>query len=174
MPDTGKIHVYYGHGKGKTTAAIGQAVRAAGSGLKVLFVQFLKDNSSGERNVLEKVSNITCFQGKDKITFVSRMDSREKDLLRKENKEIMDEAGKVCDSFDMLVLDEVLCAVWLKVLDEDILLQFLKQKKESVEIVLTGHEVTEKVLEIADYATEIRKIKHPFDKGLRARKGIEY
>lgn len=174
MPDTGKIHVYYGHGKGKTTAAIGQAVRAAGSGLKVLVIQFLKDNSSGERNILEKVPNITCFQGKDKIKFVSRMDSREKDLLRKENEEIMDEAGRICDDFDMIILDEVLCAVWLKVLDEDILLQFLRRKKESVEIVLTGHEVTEKVLKIADYATEIRKIKHPFDKGLRARKGIEY
>lgn len=174
MPDTGKIHVYYGHGKGKTTAAIGQAVRAAGSGLKVLVIQFLKDNSSGERNILEKVPNITCFQGKDKIKFVSRMDSREKDLLRKENEEIMDEAGRICGDFDMIILDEVLCAVWLKVLDEDILLQFLRRKKESVEIVLTGHEVTEKVLKIADYATEIRKIKHPFDKGLRARKGIEY
>lgn len=174
MPDTGKIHIYYGGGKGKTTAAIGQAVRAAGNGLKVLVVQFLKDNSSGERYILEKIPGITCFHGKDKVKFVSRMNEEEKRNLKEYNENVMDEISKVCDFFDMIILDEILCAVWLKVLDEDRLLQFLERKKEQLEIILTGHEATENVLKIADYVTEIRKIKHPFDKGLKARKGIEY
>lgn len=174
MPDTGKIHIYYGCGKGKTTAAIGQAVRAAGSGLKVLVVQFLKDNCSGERKILERIPDITCFHGKDQVKFVSRMNEEEKRNLKEYNENIMDEIGKVCDFFDMVILDEILCAVWLKVLNEDILLQFLERKKEGIEIILTGHEATEKVLKIADYVTEIRKIKHPFDKGVKARKGIEY
>ena len=77
MADTGKVHVYYGHGKGKTTAAVGQAVRAAGAGLRILFFQFLKDNSSSERMILEKIPGITCVAGKDKVKFYHQMKEEE-------------------------------------------------------------------------------------------------
>ena len=174
MPGTGEIHAYYGHGEGKTTAAVGQAVRAAGSGLKVLVYQFLKDNSSGEREILGSVPGITCLPGKEHVKFLSRMDTAEKAELKKENEKKLDEIGKLCGSFDMVILDEVLCAVWLEVLEEDSLVRFLQEKRSSAEIILTGHEISGKVLGIAGYATEFKKVKHPFDKGLKARKGIEY
>lgn len=174
MENSGKIHVYYGYGKGKTTAAVGQAVRAAGAGLRVLVFQFLKDNSSSERAMLERLPNITCIPGKDKVTFYRKLGEEEQRALKKYNQDMLDEIVKLCDSFDMLVLDEALCAVMLGALAEDSLLDFLRNKPKGLEIILTGHEVSEKVLGIASYATEMTKRKHPFDAGLRARAGIEY
>lgn len=86
----------------------------------------------------------------------------------------LDEIVKLCDFFDVVFLDEILCAISLRVLDEDRLLGFLKTKPRRLEVILTGHEVSEKVLEIASYATEMKKRKHPFDAGFGARAGIEY
>ena len=174
MENDGKIHVYYGQGKGKTTAAVGQAVRALGAGLKVLVFQFLKDNVSSERTVLEKLPGVTCIPGRDKAKFYWEMSETERMEIKNYNKMMLDELIKLCDSFDVLFLDEILCAVSLKVLDEDILLDFLRNKPRGLEVILTGHEVSGKVLEIASYATEMKKRKHPFDAGLEARLGIEY
>lgn len=174
MADTGKIHVYYGHGKGKTTAAVGQAVRAAGAGFRVLFFQFLKDNSSGEREILKSIPGITCIAGRDKIKFYRQMDKSERTELINYYIKKLDEIVKLCDSFDVLILDEALCAVSIGALDEDRLLELLRHKPKELEVILTGHEVTENLLEIASYATEMKKKKHPFDAGLRARLGIEY
>ena len=102
------------------------------------------------------------------------MSETERLEIKNYNKMMLDELIKLCDSFDVLFLDEVLCAVSLKVLDEDILLDFLRNKPRGLEVILTGHEVSGKVLEIASYATEMKKRKHPFDAGLEARLGIEY
>ena len=96
MMGTGRIHMYYGDGKGKTTAAVGQAVRAAGYGLQVLFFQFLKDNSSNERKILEAVPGITCLPGRDQVKFVSRMNGDEKAELRHYNNKALDEIVKFC------------------------------------------------------------------------------
>ena len=167
MIGTGRIHVYYGDGKGKTTAAMGLVLRAAGSGLDVLMFQFLKDNSSSERIILEQIPNVTCLPGKDRVKFVSKMNADEKARLK-------DEIIKFCGPFDVLVLDEILCAVQLGVLSEEKLVEFLEHKPRGLEIVLTGHVVSDKVLELADYVTEIRKVKHPYDQGITAREGIEY
>ena len=156
--NNGLIHLYTGEGKGKTTAAMGLVLRAAGSGLDVLIFQFLKDNSSSERIILEQIPNVTCLPGKDRVKFVSKMD----------------EIIKFCGPFDVLVLDEILCAVQLGVLSEEKLVEFLEHKPRGLEIVLTGHVVSDKVLELADYVTEIRKVKHPYDQGITAREGIEY
>mgnify|MGYP001026051704 CR=1 FL=1 len=174
MGDEGKIHVYYGEGKGKTTAAVGQTVRAAGAGLRVLVFQFLKDNSSSERMVLEKLPGVTCIPGRDKVKFYSQMSEAERLDIKNYNKMMLDEIIKLCDSFDILFLDEVLCAISLDALDEDRLLGFLRAKPKRLEVILTGHEVSGKVLEIASYATEMKKRKHPFDAGFGARAGIEY
>ena len=173
MIGTGRIHVYYGEGKGKTTAAMGLVLRAAGSGLDVLMFQFLKDNSSSERVILEQIPNVTCLPGKDRVKFVSKMNADEKARLKHYNNKALDEIIKFCGPFDVLVLDEILCAVQLGVLSEEKLVEFLFSK-EGQEIVLTGHVVSDKVLELADYVTEIRKVKHPYDQGITAREGIEY
>ena len=174
MMDTGRIHLYFGDGKGKTTAAVGQAVRAAGHGFRVLFFQFLKDNSSNERKILEQISNITCLPGREQVKFVSRMNGDEKAELLHYNNKALDEIVKFCSPFDLLVMDEALCAVGLKVLSEEKLISFLQHKPRGLEIVLTGHQVSDRMKEIADYATEMHKIKHPYDLGKLAREGIEF
>ena len=174
MMDTGRIHIYFGDGKGKTTAAVGQAVRAAGYGFRVLFFQFLKDNFSIERKILEQISNITCLPGREQVKFVSRMNGDEKAELLHYNNKALDEIVKFCSPFDLLVMDEALCAVGLKVLSEEKLISFLKHKPRGLEIVLTGHQASDRMKEIADYATEMHKIKHPYDLGKLAREGIEF
>ena len=174
MMDTGRIHIYFGDGKGKTTAAVGQAVRAAGHGFRVLFFQFLKDNSSNERKILEQISNITCLPGREQVKFVSRMNGDEKAELLHYNNKALDEIVKFCSPFDLLVMVEALCAVGLKVLSEEKLISFLQHKPRGLEIVLTGHQVSDRMKEIADYATEMHKIKHPYDLGKLAREGIEF
>lgn len=174
MTGTGRIHVYYGNGKGKTTAAVGLAVRAAGSGLRVLVFQFLKNNSSNERKILEAIPNVTCLPGREQIKFVSNMNGDERAEFRHYNNKALDEIVKFCGPFDMLLLDEALCAVNLQVLSEEKLISFITHKPRGLEIVLTGHQITEQLLEIADYVTEVKKIKHHFDQGRTAREGIEY
>ena len=174
MVGKGRIHIYYGHGKGKTTCAMGLAMRAAGSGLKVLVFQFLKNNNSSERNILEQIPNVTCLPGREKVKFVSRMNSDEKAELKHYNSKALDEIIKFCSPFDVLVLDEVLSAVEMGVLSENKLMEFLNHKPRGLEVVMTGHEITERILDVADYATDFTKIKHPYDEGIMAREGIEY
>ena len=174
MTGTGKIHVYYGIGNGTTTAAMGQVLRAAGHGLHVLGFQFLNDNSAGERRILEEIPNITCLPGREQVKFVSQMNREERAGLKHYNTKALDEIVKFCGPFDMLLLDEALCAVQLQVLSEEKLISFLQHKPRGLEIILTGHEVSDRMLEIADYATEMVKMKHPYDAGTTAREGIEY
>lgn len=174
MQGTGRIHLYYGDGKGKTTAAVGQVIRAAGSGLQVLVFQFLKNNESSERKILEQIPNITCLNGREPVKFVSRMNKDEKAETRRYNNKALDEIVKFCSPFDVLLLDEALCAVQLNVLSEEKLLSFLKHKPRGLEVILTGHVITENLLEVADYVTQMTKIKHPYDQGKLAREGIEY
>lgn len=174
MIGTGRIHIYYGNGKGKTTAAVGLAVRAAGAGLKVLVFQFLKDNSSSERKVLEALPNVTCLPGKERVKFVSNMNSDERAQYRHYNNKALDEIIKFCGPFDMLLLDEVLCALELDVISEEKLISFIQHKPRGLEIVMTGHKAADSLVEMADYVTEVRKVKHQFDLGRSARKGIEY
>lgn len=174
MTGTGKIHIYYGNGKGKTTAAVGQVIRAAGRDLKVLVFQFLKNNSSGERKILEQVPNITCLPGRDRVKFYNQMNGEEKAELKHYNTKALDEIVKFCSHFDVLFLDEILCAVKLNLLNEDKLMSFLQHKPRGLEIIMTGHEVSDRMLELADYATEMVKVKHPYDQGTTAREGIEF
>lgn len=174
MLGKGKIHVYYGDGKGKTTAGVGQIIRAAGSGLSVLFFQYLKDNSSSERIILEQIPNITCLPGREPVKFLRQMNTQEKQELKKYNNKALDEIVKFCSNFDVLFLDEALCAVSNDVLSEEKLISFLEHKPHGLEIILTGHEVTDRVADIAHYVTEMKKGKHPYDQGTSARKGIEY
>lgn len=174
MTGTGKIHIYYGDGKGKTTAAVGQVIRASGAGLNVLMFQFMKDNASSERNILEQISNITCLPGKDFAKLYNQLNREEKASLKRYNTKALDEIVKFCSPFDVLFLDEILSAVKYGLLSEEKLLSFLQHKPRGLEIIMTGEIVSDRIIEVADYVTEMKKVKHPFDKGTSPRAGIEF
>ncbi len=174
MIGTGLIHIYYGDGKGKTTAAMGQAVRAAGAGLKVLVFQFMKDNSSSEREALSQIENITLLPGKRHTKFYRQMNQAEKQEYLDYNMAALEEIEKFCVHFDLLVLDEAVCATDLGLLQEDKLVEFLNRKPRGLEVVMTGHHLSRRLYEMADYVTEMKKGKHPYDLGRTARHGIEF
>ena len=171
----GLIHIYTGDGKGKTTAALGLILRASGRGLKVVLGQFLKGRETGELRTLSLLPGVTVFRGKPLTKFSFQMNEQEKaDVLQSHNAFIQ-ELALHCqkEDIDMLVLDEVIGACRTRLLDESLLIEFLKHKPEHLEVVMTGRNPSPELLELADYVSEICKRKHPFDKGIPAREGIE-
>ena len=174
---TGLTHIYFGNGKGKTTAALGLALRAAGCGQSVVIVQFLKDLKSGELNSLALLPNVTILRGKASgRTFVFEMSDEQK----AETKTIHDNNLKNAlelqrnGQCDLLVLDEALDAYALGVLDDGLFEALLDNKPDALELVITGHKPDEKLMERADYVTEMVKRKHPYDRGVTARRGVEF
>ena len=174
---SGLIHMYYGDGKGKTTAALGLALRAAGCGHSVVIVQFLKDWKCGELNSLALIPNVTIFRGKASGgVFIKDMSDEQKaetkavhdDNLRKALE--MQKNGQC----DLLVLDEAIDAYRLDVLDVELFEGLLDNKPDALELVITGHKPNPELLERADYVTEMVKRKHPYDLGIAARRGVEY
>ncbi len=169
------IQAYYGNGKGKTTSAIGSAIRCTGDGNKVLFVQFLKNNDSSEFKVLNSVEGIDILFSKEKYELY---DNKKKELgtsfFNAYNKLLFEEAVSKADMYQMLILDEIIDAVEFGYISEDKLLDMLNEYKNTLEIILTGHSITEKIANISDYISEIKEIKHPYNKGILSRKGIEY
>ena len=169
-------HIYYGDGKGKTTAAIGLAVRAAGSKMKVLFVQFLKTEFSGERHILSHTENVTLTFCPLELKFTFEMDDKEKAQAAKILKGIFDNAvtTALTEKYDMVVLDEVFEAINAHMLSESEVYEFITNAPSSMEIVMTGHNPPQKFMDCADYITEFKKIKHPYDRGITGRIGIEF
>lgn len=169
-------HIYYGDGKGKTTAAIGLAVRAAGSKMKVLFVQFLKTEFSGERHILSHTENVTLTFCPIELKFTFEMDDKEKAKAAKIFKGIFDNAvtTALTEKYDMVVLDEVFEAINAHMLSESEVYEFITNAPSSMEIVMTGHNPPQKFMDCADYITEFKKIKHPYDRGITGRIGIEF
>ena len=176
MKRTGLLHLYYGDGKGKTTAAIGLAVRAAGSKMKVLFVQFLKTEFSGERHILSHTENVTLTFCPLELKFTFEMDDKEKAQAAKIFKGIFDNAvtTALTEKYDMVVLDEVFEAINAHMLSESEVYEFITNAPSSMEIVMTGHNPPQKFMDCADYITEFKKIKHPYDRGITGRIGIEF
>lgn len=170
------VHVYFGDGKGKTTAAIGLAVRAAGNKMKVMFVQFLKSDFSGERAVLSGIDNITLTACPDELKFTNEMTEAERQQAAVLFRGIFERSAATALSarYDMIVLDEVFDAVNEGMLGETDLIEFIDNAPNSIEIVMTGHDPAQRFIDGADYVTEMKKIKHPFDKGVSGRIGIEY
>ena len=169
-------HIYYGDGKGKTTPAIGLAVRAAGSKMKVLFVQFLKTEFSGERHILSHTENVTLTFCPLELKFTFDMDDKEKAQAAKIFKGIFDNAvtTALTEKYDMVVLDEVFEAINAHMLSESEVYEFITNAPSSMEIVMTGHNPPQKFMDCADYITEFKKIKHPYDRGITGRIGIEF
>jgi len=170
------IQLYCGNGKGKTTAAMGLVLRAAGCGMRILVVQFLKDDSSSEVKSLSLLPGVKLLHrmGKEKFTFC--MTDSEKAERKIDYEKLLMEAKAECENenIQLLVLDEVVRAINSGIIEEPELLEFLKTCPKELEIVLTGSNPSEKLLQISDYVSEIVKRKHPFDKGIQAREGIEY
>lgn len=171
----GLIHIYCGDGKGKTTAGMGLCVRAAGCDCKVLLYQFMKNNRTNERKILEKVENITIIDGLEEEKFSFQMTEEEKAQRRifyaQQLKAVTDKAA--AEEYDVLFLDEVIYAIGAGLLDEQPLLDFLDHKPEHLEVILTGQGPDEELTCRADYVSEICMRKHPFQKGMPARDGIE-
>ena len=174
--ETGLIHIYCGDGKGKTTAGMGLCLRAAGAGLKVLIYQFMKDNRSGERAALKQIPGITLLDGPENVQFSFRMSEEEKAAQRAKNQAILQEVtGRaVREGTDVLFLDEIIYCIRAGLLDEEALLLFLQNKPAHLEVILTGQDPGRRLCEAADYISWIRKEKHPYDRQVRARYGIEY
>jgi len=177
MFENGLIHIYYGNGKGKTTAALGLALRAAGCGNKVVIVQFLKERICGEHKAFAEISNVMFLRGKPANgKFVRNMSDEEKQETKASQDESLKNALELVKTVqcDMLILDEVIDAYNLGVLDKELLDELLERKPDSLELVITGHNPDAHMLEKADYATEMVKRKHPYDEGVYARQGVEF
>ena len=170
----GLIHIYCGDGKGKTTAAVGLTLRSAGAGNPVVFTQFFKDGSSSEISLLRQISGISVLHADTVGGFWKRMTAEQQTQARQDYTELFHIACERAKNMDLLVLDEVISACNHGTVPEEALLEFLQNKPENLEVVLTGRNPSEALLAQADYVTEMKKIKHPFDRGVLARKGIEY
>ena len=168
------IHLYYGEGKGKTTAACGLAVRAAGSGLRVLFVRFFKSGTSGEINVLSRLENVKILSPSLHYGRYKTLSDAQKAEIGDHYRFLLHEIIEQASDYDLIVLDEAVAAYRYAMFDNEALLTFLQCEGQNREIVITGRDPAPELLELADYATEMRKEKHPFDNGIKARKGIEF
>ncbi|MCE5322586.1 cob(I)yrinic acid a,c-diamide adenosyltransferase [bacterium] len=172
----GLVHVYTGEGKGKTTAALGIALRAAGWGLKVCIIQFIKGYSDIGEAVFAR-------QFPDKLTLKqfaadsSRCIDKQKVSKRKrETENAMAYAEEIVsnDAFDLVILDEINNAAHCNLIGVSRILRLIANKPEHLELILTGRNAAPEVIEAADYVTEMKQIKHPFERGIQARKGIDY
>ena len=170
----GLVQIYTGDGKGKTTAAVGQAVRARGRGLNVFVIQFLKKNdSSGEQGVLRKMGiDIKCFGGDYAFRKLTQKETKKaKEFFKKIIDEIANEIEqKHCD---IVILDEINILVKKGLVDKKEVIELIRNKPQNTELILTGRGADEEIIGLADLVTECVKIKHPYDKKIKARKGIE-
>lgn len=172
--EKGYVQVYTGNGKGKSTAAIGQAVRAAGAGMKTYIIQFMKEYPYSELKALKYLSEwITIEQkGGDDFVYKKELPSRE-EKLKAGNALKKAEDLMLSGSFDIIILDEVLVAIYFKLLESNELISVIKKKPSFVELILTGRYCPEEIIELADLVTEMKEIKHYYTKGVMSRKGIE-
>ena len=167
---TGLVHIYFGEGKGKTTAAVGLAVRAAGSGMCVCFAQLMKPGRTSELDSLRALGVRVISGAQHKFSF--DMTEEEKALVRTRNDAIVDEA--LLEPCDLLVLDEAIGAYRKGLVTREKIERLLEEKPDGLELVLTGRDPEPFMLERADYATEMVCRKHPYRAGIAARRGIEF
>jgi cob(I)alamin adenosyltransferase len=171
--DKGFVHIYTGPGKGKTTAALGLGLRAAGAGFKVHLIQFMKGRKYSELDALEHLQNFTFSQhGRDEFVSKEKPEQVDIDLAKKG----LEHAKKLIknNNYDMLILDEVNVAVDYSLISIDEILQLIENKPEKLELVLTGRYAHPDIVKVADVVTEMLEIKHPYQQGIEARKGIDY
>ncbi len=182
----GCIHVYCGSGKGKTTAAVGLAVRFAGRGGSVIIARFLKNDDSGEVRGLRTIPGIRVIPCRKTFGFTWQMSGEQRKEAAEYYRELFREAAalslKACGPGEdgaelpkvLLVLDEFCGAVHAGLMEEGELLRFLDERPGNLEVAVTGRDPSEVLLDRADYVTEMKMVKHPYQQGIRARAGIEY
>lgn len=170
----GLIHIYCGDGKGKTTASVGLAVRMAGAGKRVVFTQFFKNGNSSEVKMLKQCEGVRTMHCKTVPGRFSQMDESAREQARADYGALLETVLDEAKTADLLVLDEVISACNNGTVFEERVAEFLRTKPEGLEVVLTGRNPSDKLLELADYVTEMKKIKHPYDKGIKARHGVEF
>ncbi len=168
----GLLHIYCGDGKGKTTASLGLAMRASGAGMNVCFVQLMKSGDTAELNALTLVPNIVVKRCDRIYGFVKNMSAEDKADITVCHNELLKYAFS--SGFDVVILDEFNSAYGYSLMDKALAEKLITEGKNTTEIVLTGRNPAEIFLENADYVSEICCVKHPFKKGISARKGIEY
>ncbi|MEW6456053.1 MAG: cob(I)yrinic acid a,c-diamide adenosyltransferase [Acidobacteriota bacterium] len=173
-PFKGYIQVYTGNGKGKTTAAIGLALRAAGNGLRSYIGQFMKGQKYGELKSIKSFKKFITIEqfGKKSFIHVKKLPNKEDVEMAKKGLEKCENA-MLLGEYQIIILDEINVAVYFNLLKEKDVINFLKKKPENVEIILTGRYAPKSFIEIADLVTEMKEIKHYYSKGIKARTGIE-
>jgi cob(I)alamin adenosyltransferase len=170
----GYVQIFTGNGKGKTTAALGQALRAAGSGLTTFIVMFMKDFAYGEIKSIKHLSDWIRLEQYGNDAFVFRKQSPDNEdkkaarLALKRTREAM-----LCAKYDMVIMDEICVAIHFGLLKTEDVLSLLDEKPEPIELILTGRYCPPELIEKADLVTEMQEIKHYYQKGVGARKGIE-
>lgn len=173
----GLVQVYTGNGKGKTTAALGQAMRSTGRGLTVYMVQFLKSSDTGELHMVKKLyPEFQVFRFEKPRGFFWTLDQEEKQELKGEINNAFEFCRKVMSNSecDVLILDEIMGVLQNGLLTVSEVLELINQKPQNMELILTGRDAPLEIVNAADLVTEMREIKHYFSKGVPQRKGIEY
>ncbi len=176
----GLVHVYTGDGKGKTTAALGLALRAAGHGLRTYIGQFMKGREYGELTVPRLLGNdaagrpLLTIEQYGKPTFLRAEEVEEKDVLQAREGLERAEAAMHEGGYNLVVLDEVNVALHFRLLTVQEVVETIEHKPPPVELILTGRRAPEAILERADYVTVMQGLKHPYERGIQARKGIEF
>jgi cob(I)alamin adenosyltransferase len=170
----GLVQVFTGNGKGKTTAALGTIIRAAGHGLRVFIIFFMKGNYKyGEYSTLSRLPNVaTANFGFRSLTDPANLKPEEIEQARLALATARE--AVLSGNYDLVVLDEVNVALGFNLIKLDEVIKLIRDKPPSVELILTGRYADARIIELADLVTEMVKVKHPFDKGIKARKGIEY
>ncbi len=176
MSKSGLIHIYTGDGKGKTTAAMGLAVRAAGYNRKVYILQFLKARTTGEKNTLAGMSTVTFKRANKSKKFIFQMDEAEKAVLVRETAEVWENLFEIIQESDyqLVIIDEIMGAITNGLVPLEKVIELIEKKADDKELVMTGRNAPEELVELADYVTEMKMIKHPFTDDIPARKGIEF
>lgn len=180
MLDKGLIQIYTGEGKGKTTAAFGLALRAAGQGNKVLIYQFLKPTSLdiGERFALKLGAVRIRVEALDELWDMEKSPKDQKAITRMKSaiSEVLERLAETAEKrfYDVIILDEIVYCLSKGLAELEDIKNIIDKKDPAVEIVMTGRGATKELIDMADLVTEMKNIKHPFDKGISARRGIEF
>ena len=170
--EKGYIHIYTGTGKGKTTAALGLALRAAGYGYKTYIGQFMKGSHYGELTSLKKIKEIDIEQfGGDKCITIDQVDEKQKEFARKGLCRIKEVLQK--KDYQIVVMDEICVTIWFGLIAEQEVIEVLNSKPSNVELILTGRNASDTLLEHADLITDMDEVLHYYASGVEARQGIE-
>ncbi len=179
------IHMYAGDGKGKTSAAVGMAIRMAGAGKEVLFTQFMKGNESSEIRILESIPGIRVLKIEHDYGFYRYMSDEDKLEITEKHNQILEEILRTIRHFSgidpegngpelMIVLDEITYPCRCNLLDEELLKQILDETPDTVELVMTGRNPKEYMVKHSDYWSDLELRKHPYEKNVVARYGVEF